>query len=136
MIDANHPTCRGTQKYQQCVEVHDVKVYDELVDEVQSRTVYGRPCIPHMQYEPKNFFTCSCLNKKQLVHYPKCKKQRLVDIVKTKKQTSIIAPFFKIFKSFFLLFPKIFNLFDIFKKQRLYKVEKLRNKNCIKDAKN
>ena len=76
------------------------------------------------------------LYKKPLVQHPKCKKQRLVDIVKTKKLTSTIAPFFEIFKSFFLLFPKIFNQFDIFKKQRLYKVEKLRNKNCIKDAKN
>ena len=38
-------------------------------------------------------------------------------------------------KDFFLLFPKIFNLFDIFMKERLYKVGKLRNKNCIKDAK-
>ena len=76
------------------------------------------------------------LYKKPLVHHPKCKKQRLVDILKNKKQTSIIAPFLKIFKRFFLLFPKIFNLFDNFKKQRLYKVRKLRNKNCINDEKN
>ena len=34
------------------------------------------------------------------IHHPKCEKQRLVDILKNKKQTSIIVTFFKIFKRF------------------------------------
>ena len=46
--------------------------------------------------------------KKPLVHHPKCKKQRLVDILKNKKQTSIIAPFLKIFKRFFPTFSQNF----------------------------
>ena len=48
------------------------------------------------------------LNKKQLVHHLKCKKQRLVDILKSKKQTSIIAPFLKIYKRFFPTFSQNF----------------------------
>ena len=57
--------------------------------------------------------------KKPLVHHPKSKEQRLVDILRTKKQTSIIAPFFKIFKKIFLLFPK-FLMYLIFLRNRDY----------------
>ena len=79
------------------------------------------------------------LYKKLLVDFCRHKKRRLVDILSAKKP---YHKFLQFFPTIMLFFSKIFKLFiwnghffKNFKKQRLYKAEKLRNKVCIKLAK-
>ena len=79
------------------------------------------------------------LYKKLLVDFCRHKKPKLVDILSAKKP---YHKFLQFFSTIMLFFSKIFKLsiwnghfFKNFKKQRLYKAEKLRNKVCIKLAK-
>ena len=79
------------------------------------------------------------LYKKRLVKHLRCKKQRLVDVSIAKKRKHSISLFFLIFYNTLAFFPLHFAKFSLFeknlrnfKKRRLYKTEKLRNKVCIK----